>query len=322
YEDPSKAGEWRGRVVLAADDATQKGEEGDLDPIQRGHTTDTETIGKIIARQQSGTTLEKVYLLDYPMSSAFTKPEAAKDLLNLINRGAVMVNYVGHGSSNQWADEVLLQTNDALSRLQNAGKTPMLNAFSCTVGRFESLKSEGMSEQFVKQKSVGAIAAVSATRESYPSPNLALANAFYELAFPADTSEALTTVGEALRDAKNASATNFDNLNDAKYALLGEPVLLLRKPRLRVSFTRALDTIKALDCDTLRGRVEGGSGNGFVNIKIVAGSTNKVYQLPGSMTPQVVDKRGNILFERTFAYKDNAFATDYFIPKQISFGDS
>jgi hypothetical protein len=328
FEDPAKGGEWRSRVVMTADDATQRGagseDQGnkDLDPISSGHTTDTDNLGKVILRNEPGITVDKVYLLDYVLNSAFHKPEAAQDLLNLINRGTLMVNYVGHGASNQWADEVLLQTNDALSRMHNVDRTGIINAFSCTVGRFESLNSEGMSEQFVKQKSIGAIAAISATRESYPSENIALAGAFYTRAFPPDSSEEIVSIGVALQSAKNSSETQEGILNDAKYTLLGEPVLLMRKPRLGISVLQSPDTIKALDCSLIKGQITGGSGVGFVNIKIVAGSVHKTYVLPGRMTPQEVDNRGNILFERTVPYKDFNYSSDYFIPKQISYGDT
>ena len=323
FEDPEKAGEWRGRIVMAADDANQRGNPpNNLDPITTGHTTDTDSIGKLILRNEPGIAIDKVYLLDYPLNSAFHKPEASQDLISLINRGTLLINYVGHGASNQWADEVLLQTNDAISRMRNFSKTPMINAFSCTVGRFESLDGEGMSEQFVKAKGIGAIAAISATRESYPGPNIRLAEAFYERVFPVDSSYETSTVGKALQDAKNSSATQEIQLNDAKYALLGEPVLLLRKPHLALTLSQYPDTIQALDCNVIKGTVTGGSGRGFINIKILAGSNHKTYNLPSPMVAQEVDKRGNILFERTLPYKDNAFETNYFIPKQISFGDS
>ena len=323
YEDPKLAGEWRGRIVMTADDNIQRGaNEKDYDPITQGHTTDADQIGLAIAGNEKGITVDKVYLLDYPMNSSYHKPEAAQDLLTLINRGTLMINYVGHGASNQWADEVLLQTNDAIARMRNEGRTPMVNAFSCTVGRFESLSGEGMSEQFVKQKSVGAIGAVSATRESFPHPNIQLADAFYARVFPGDSTGITVTVGEALREAKNSSETNADNLNDIKYNLLGEPVLLMRKPQLKLALTQVMDTIKALDCRTIKGTVQGGLGNGKVNIKIVAGTMHKTYNLPGGFTPQEVEKRGNILFERTLPYKNGAFESDYFIPKQVSFGDT
>ena len=109
YENPALSGEWRSRVVLAADDQIQRGAPGDRDQILRGHTTDSDLLGKAITGNQKGTTIDQVYLLDYPLNSAYHKPEAAQDLLAFINRGSLLVNYVGHGASNQWADEVLLQ---------------------------------------------------------------------------------------------------------------------------------------------------------------------------------------------------------------------
>jgi hypothetical protein len=322
FENPALAGEWRSRVVMAADDNIQRGHDDNLDPINPGHTTDSDNLGDVISANEKGTTVDKVYLLDYPLNSAFHKPEAAQDLLAFINRGSLLVNYIGHGASNQWADEVLMQTNDAISRMRNEGRTPMINSFSCTVGRFESLTSEGMSEQFIKQKGVGAIAAVSATRESYPNENVALAAAYYRRLFPPDSMGIVVTAGEALREAKNSSETSGGSLNDLKYNLLGEPVLLIRKPQLGVTLTQVMDTIKALDCNSIKGRITGGSGSGKVNIKIVAGSVHKVYDLEDPQFDQNVEKRGNLLFERTFSYSGGSFSTDYFIPKQISFGDT
>ncbi len=322
YEDPALAGDWRGRVTFAADDGTQRGNTGNLDGIKQGHTTSSDQLANLISAQETGVAADKIYLLDYPLNSSFHKPEAAQDLLALMNRGTLLVNFVGHGASNQWADEVLLQTSDALARLHNQGRLPMLNAFSCTVGRFESLTSEGMSEQFVKQSEIGAIAAISATRETFADYNIDLAGEFYRRAFPPDSSGRIVTVGQALMAAKNSPKTPNYLLNDAKYALLGEPVLLLRKPQLVVSLTKTPDTLKALDCNTLQGRITGGGGEGFVNVKIVAGSTHIVYRLPTPLDSQVVDKRGNILFERTLPYHDFKFETEYFIPKAISFGDT
>jgi hypothetical protein len=323
YEDPAKSGEWRARVVLTADDHLQRGAPGDLDPITRGHTVDSERLGRAMLADEPGVNLDRVYLLDYPINASYRKPEAAQDVLSYINRGSLMINYVGHGSSNQWADEVLLQTSDALSRLRNENRTGMVNAFSCTVGRFESLSSEGMSEQFVKQPKVGAIAAVSATRESFPNPNIALASAFYGRTFDRDPATgAPLTVGEALTNAKNSLETAGDPINDLKYALLGEPVLLVRKLPLALKLTRAPDTLRALDCGTLEGAVEGGSGSGMVNVKITAGSVRKDYVLPSAMDPQHAERRGAILFERTLPYKDGKFSTEYFLPRQIAFGDT
>ena len=345
YEDPALAGAWRGRMAFAADDATQRGRDHDFDPIPQGHTTATDSISRAVTRNEPGVTADKVYLLDYPFDPAFHKPQASQDLLALINQGTLMVTYVGHGSNNQWADEVLLQTNDGLSRMDNRGRTPIINAFACTVGRFESLKQDAMSDRLVMARDKGAIAAVSATRESYPNENRDLAIAFYKRAFPPELPPALrqgadpiapgataatpspagyAPIGDALREAKNSNDYFKRNLNDSRYALLGEPVLLARKPALGISFTKAPDTLKALDCSTLEGTVTGGSGSGSVNVKILGASSQKEWPGPkgSSIQTQYAEIHGAILFEQTFPYKDGRFSAEYFIPKKVPFGDS
>ncbi|HLP43025.1 MAG TPA: hypothetical protein VK465_16075, partial [Fibrobacteria bacterium] len=130
------------------------------------------------------------------------------------------------------------------------------------------------------------------------------------------------TVGEALMQAKNSAETRGNNVNEMKYALLGEPVITLRKSALDLAFTARPDTLRALDCSIIAGTIAGGSGNGFVNVKITAGAVRKDYILPSPMYSQYADKRGAILFERTFPYKDGKFSTEYFLPRQVAFGDS
>jgi hypothetical protein len=342
YEDPALAGAWRGRVAFAADDGIQRGNTNDFDGIWQGHTTFTDNISRTVLRNEPGVTADQVFLLDYRFDAAYHKPEASQDLIALINQGTLAVTYVGHGANSQWADEALLQTNDGLARIANRGRTPILNSFSCTVGRFESIKQDGMSDRMVMARDKGAIAAVSATRESYPVENMNLAVAFYRRAFPVSAAfpdgsagdpnanpgggriGGYATIGDALREAKNSNEYPQSNLNDARYNLLGEPVLLVRKPMLGLSFTVAPDTLKALDCASVEGRVEGGSGSGFVNLKILAGSTRKSWPGPKGSTidTQYADIRGAVLFEQTFAYRDGRFKAGYFIPKQVPFGDS
>ncbi len=329
FEDPQvygiKAGkpngQWRGRVVFTADDASQRGRPNNEDPIGR-HNNQSELLAKIVQANDPGLTLDKISLLDYVPNAAGQKPEAAQDLLNLLNqdKGALMVNYVGHGSEEVWADEGLLQSADALSRLNNVGKNFMINAFSCTVGRYDLVKKDGLSEQFVRAPSVGAISAVSSTRESFPDPNIALASAFYANIFWPDSLHTAITVGDALRNAKNGKGS-FNGNNDAKYNLLGEPVLLLRKPPLHIAFTQAPDTLQSLGCGHIQGKIQGGSGKGFVQIKIFGGSTVKDY-FPGNLETQSIVKRGNILFERVIAYENFTFDAEYLFPKAVPFGDT
>ncbi len=313
YEDPTKAGEWRGRITLTADDATQHGSGG---PDGIPHTKESEDLGQVILSHQPGTQLEKVYLFDYPANANFLKPEATQALLTNLNQGTLYLNFFGHGAYNQWADEVLLQTNDALKRLYNTDKAFMVSVFSCTVGRFEKLKDDGMLEKFVRQTDFGAISALGASRESYDNDNAALGNLMVSRLFPVEPDSVLLGIGDAVQGAKN-SRINQNEYNKQKYILFGEPVVTIRRPGPAIQVQQVPDTLRALQCGTIKGRIPGGSGHGFISIRILAGDLTKNYlNAPG------VIKRGAILFERTLEYKDSAFSMDYFLPKQVPFGDS
>src|SRR5690606_16726145 len=142
------------------------------------HTYQAELVGNTILAQDSGLRKETVYLFDYPHNASYLKPAATQDHLNQYNRGVLVSTFYGHGAHNQMADEVLLKTSDGLSRLRNNDKPFMMTIFSCTVGRFDKLLDEGMSEEFLRMKSGGAIATLSGTRETYDAPNEALGVAF------------------------------------------------------------------------------------------------------------------------------------------------
>src|SRR5690606_21650448 len=113
--------------------------------------------------------------------------------------------------------------------------------------------------------------------------------------------------------------------NQQKYVLQGEPVLYFKRPGLGLELTEKPDSLQALGCGTLRGRVTRGSGKGVVSVRIVSGDIPKVYRYTWnykSYEHPPVRKRGQILFETTVPYTDSVFSLQYFIPKQIPFGDT
>jgi hypothetical protein len=313
YENPKTSGEWRSRYLLIADDQMQR----DKPDGAGNHTAQAETLGNWISAQQSGMRPEKVYMLDYLSNAAYLKPEATQDLINQYNRGTLFSTYFGHGAYNQMADEVLLKTNDGLSRLKNVDKNFFMTLFSCTVGRFEKLADEGMSEQFLRQKDYGAIGTVSAARETYADPNGTLGYAFAKRLFAPSGDTVSVHVGDALRLAKVDAGNNPNEGNKQKYILQGEPVLVLSRQGLGLQLNPTADTLQSLGCDTISGRVTRGSGRGAVSVRIVSGDVEKTFN-----PTTVVQKRGKILFERTIPYVDSTFSLQYFIPRDVPFGDS
>jgi hypothetical protein len=213
---------------------------------------------------------------------------------------------------------VFLKTNNGLARLKNGNRAFGMLIFSCTVGRFDKLSDEGMVEQFLRNKGNGAIFGIAGSRETYASSNHHLGPIVAQEMFARVTDTVTIGVGEVLRRAKNG------NLNDAgdnrKYGVMGEPVLVVNRPPVGLRLDARPDSLQALGCDTLTGRVDHGSGRGAVSLRIVSGDVLQTYTT--HIAPITVRKRGQILFERTVPYVDSAFTLQYFLPKQVPFGDT
>ncbi len=320
YEDPASAGAWRSRMLLTGDDATQRRRPNGEDPIT-DHVEQVESVGNLMLQGDSGLRKETVYLFDYPHNASYLKPEATQALLSKLNQGMRFFVFYGHGAYNQLADEVFLKTNDGLVRLKNGDKFFGMLIFSCTVGRFDKLADEGMVEQFIRQRNNGAIFGVAGTRETFSTQNGHLGNNFARKLFEPSPDSAVIGVGEVLRRAKNLALYE----DHRKYVLLGEPVLVVERPKLDISVEARPDSLRAQGCDILRGRVSGGSGRGSINLRIVSGDVPKTYIVPrvsSAWDTIHTTARGQILFERTVPYVDSAFEIQYFLPKQVPFGDT
>jgi hypothetical protein len=319
YDDPAQGGAWRGRLLWAADDQTQHGpNHNDVDAIE--HTRDIESVFHSVNSLQMGWDHSKILLMNYSMNPAFKKPEAASDLVDRINQGALLLTYFGHGAFNQWADEVLAYTTETIPRLHNAGRLAMINSFACTVGRFENGQEDVWSERLVRQEGDGAIATFSATRESYNDDNARLATAFYQGLLRPDSLGGPMPVGHAIRAAKNGGNSG-SHWNSLAYVLLGEPVLKMAWDGLRPIISGVEDTLRALQCGTWQGQVAGGSGEGRIQVTVSASPTVKRWSEPLEHDV-VAELQGRVLFTGGTEYHHGEYHLDYVLPLRMPFGDS
>ena len=79
------------------------------------------------------------------------------------NRGALVINYIGHGSSVQMADEQVFLSTD-VANLTNGLRLPLLIAVSCTIGDFANAQSKSLSEKLLLKDNGGVIAAIAASQ--------------------------------------------------------------------------------------------------------------------------------------------------------------
>jgi hypothetical protein len=317
FESPSKAvyGPWRNTIVLTADDVWQLRKPDEIP----NHTLQSEEIGALLNGVRPWVRQEKLYLAKYPSNSLFQKPEAARDLQTLLNRGVVGMNYMGHGGQTILADEDLLDNAMVDRTLVNKDRPFLFYAGSCTVGRNDLPDSKGLSEFLVVAPNKGAMAAIAGTRPSYPGGNARLSGQFW--AQVADTSK-FVTIGEALVRSKAINDENLDGIyhNSDIYNILGDPAMVLLPGGLPVSVAGLPDTLSALAKVDVHGR-----STGAKQIQVRLEVTPALDSAEPSAEFQPIQKfqlspKQIVSLQSTVA--SDTFSTTMLLPARIPFGDS
>ena len=155
-------------------------------------------------------------------------PEAASDamsqILPVLNEGNLIVNYVGHGSVQQWGRDQLL-TVDVVGELNNGERLPLFINMTCLTGLFSHPSEESLAESLLWAQNGGAIAAIAPSSLTLPNNQMPLNAALLNELLSSDP----PTVGEALMRAKQSVPLRNDNQQDivATFNLLGDPALLI-----------------------------------------------------------------------------------------------
>lgn len=261
YETRAGYGPWRNQVILVSDDEVAPNR---IEPI---FTVQTESIATAFMAPY----LEpvKIYLTEYPLIGS-TKPASRLEFIEKWNDGGLIINYVGHGSSAQMADEQVFRGDD-VAMLRNGLKLPLFMAFSCTIGDFGRAQSVSLAEKLVLWREGGAIAAVTASEVTYISPNGYINTGLFEELSSREPGPS-PPVGVALARAKSEfiatirmhdpwtradSANVFSSeQNNHKYNLLGDPSLALISPRREIQLSQGdVDSLVAGKRERIRGTV-------------------------------------------------------------------
>lgn len=320
YESSSSLGSWRNKFVMVADDELLTGGRPSSETI---HTRDAEDIAENYVPPRFD--VKKIYLMEYPVvldasASAIRKPSASESLLNEINDGSLVVNFVGHGNPRLWTHErVLLDSRDA-EKIQNGNKYIFFITATCDFGRFDDPLEQSFAERLLVMENRGAIGLLSSARLVYASPNADFNRSFVEELFRGAPS---APVGEAMRIAKINTFTA--GVNNEKFHILGDPTLRLKVPGLDIEVTEVTpDSLKALSLITVKGNVVNPdsstySASGKIFAKTLDSRRKVTYttQFGNSVTYNLA---GNPIFRGSGAVTDGAFQFQFIVPKDISYG--
>lgn len=169
YDGEPAAGDWRGRVLYLAGYHS----DGDF----------SKPSDSLAARYTEPYGLQSVKI--YNAEEDMLPNERAREFLNELERGALLLNFNGHGSSgNMWHFFSLqLPEWDYMSQVSNGPRLPFWIALSCLNGMFVNPAAQSMAEAMTAAESGGAIAYVAATAKSRPSHNNLLSELMYAQMF-------------------------------------------------------------------------------------------------------------------------------------------
>lgn len=145
---------------------------------------------------------------------------ARAKLLNALARGQKVVNYVGHGSVDQWKANLL--TGADINEIQGAGGLPVFVMMTCLNGYFQDVSLDSLAESLVKAPR-GAIAVWASSGMTSPDVQSPANQELYRLLF--NKSNSSTMLGDAIRGAKAAAGSQDVRQT---WILFGDPTMTIR----------------------------------------------------------------------------------------------
>lgn len=251
YEtDTTGLGSWRNVNMFAADN-------GDC----LVHTNQSEQASGFAFQNGPEYLPQKFFLPNYPLVAGpggQSSPEIREAIQRRIRQGALVVNYTGHGSEYQWADERIFDM-ESLTTLDNGNRLPFFITATCEYGRVDEPSLVSGAESLVLRAEGGAIGILSACRPVNSGSNFTLHIELFKHLFKPNADGSMPRLGDVMLATKVAPGQPANR----SYFLLADPSLRLAYPRHRVALTsirnaagERTDTLRALQTVTLEGTVQ------------------------------------------------------------------
>jgi len=311
YDREPEPGPWQGRVLLVADDLRNPDDPG---TEESEFLLDAESmVGESLPEDLD---LRKLYLAEYPLEGR-TKPRARDAFIRLLNEGALLVTFLGHGNHDVLAHEQMFVLSRDRDDIANGARLPLIFTAASQVGPFDRLGGPTIPEAFINQATGGAIGVISATRIGYHLTNMKIANLFHRRLFRSERSH--VPVGLALMEAKQLVEAGLSEREIVqRYSLFGDPATYLAKPRLRIEL-EVPDTLRALQEVRAHGRLVDGQGrtvssyDGTVELEAFDSAA------PALLDGLQYERLGVPLFRGRAAVAQGQFEVRFVVPKDITY---
>jgi hypothetical protein len=318
----STFGDWRLNYVQIADD-----EEG-------GYfiNNDCEPQYKYVSLNHPEMNCDKLYTDAYSqVTSAGGEryPDVFDAITNRINRGALVVNYVGHGGEVGLAEERVV----TIPQIQSWSNIDRMNIFvsaTCEFTKYDDPTRVSAGEWVSLNPLGGSIALMTTTRSVFFGVNTITGKRFFENVFSRDANNSPLSFGEIMRLTKNASGSSD---NKRSFTLIGDPALKIALPRMRIVTDSIngldpqieMDTIRALSKVTIKGHLEDFNGNQLTSFNgVLAPSIFDKHKTQNTLgqdqnSPVIpFEIQRNIVYKGKATVSNGAFEFSFVVPKDIN----
>ena len=200
YESSNASGGWTSQVLMVADSDDTESFSQDSTSVQ------AELPNSIQATQI--------------LAGSSTTAAVRQDIVDKINAGQVLVNYVGHGSEEQWSGSDIFDTS-AASGLTNGSQLPVFLIMDCLNGFFQDVYSQSLGVTLLLAPNGGAVGVLASSGLNQPAPQTMLD----QVVVQGLTNPPVLTLGDSIVKAK---AQITDNDVRKTFLLFGDPAMKLK----------------------------------------------------------------------------------------------
>ena len=313
--------DWRNRIVFVADD-----EDSNM------HLNQADQLANLVDTMYPEYNLTKIYFDSFVQESTpggQRYPEVSTNLNTEVQRGALIVNYTGHGGELGWGHERVLGVSD-INSWSNYTNLPVFVTATCEFTRYDDPSRISAGELVHLNPEGGGIALFTTSRLVYSAPNFTLNRNFY-LNLLVEQPYGPPTMGDVIRMTKVASGGSVNNRN---FSLIGDPAQRLAFPLHDVqtltvngeNINSLTDTINALELVTVTGTMRNRNGqamsdfNGVV-YPTVFDKTTEVSTLandPSSSVQQFTVQK-NLIYKGKASVTDGDFSFSFVVPRDIAY---
>ena len=321
YYDVKSYGSWRNNYVMISDDA-DKSSDASLQNRQN-------ILADKITTEKPFLNVTKILLDSYVQEASAggsRYPKSRTDLFSAFEKGALVVNYLGHGGEDGLASERLWEKSDG-ENLSNQHKYPLFITITCDFSRFDNPSRPTAGEYTYWNPKGGAISMITTIREigQFSAENFNDVLAKYLFSYG---SNQYTSIAEALRLSKNSNPNSSTNV----VFYLGDPALMLAiaKPKIRLTkvndipISQPIDDFKSLAKMKISGEITDENNipitnyNGELSTSIFDKSISRTTLNNDGYSPAMpFNTLGETIFRGNASVVNGQFEFSFIVPRDI-----